>query len=132
MEYIDNPGFQCLYSANKSVFTVRPGVIDLSKLVVKERATPIKSGIKPGISIEAFDKYDNRLYTKDYINKFYATFIDSNNEEQSSTGAYDTLIEKVVCTSNTPVTIVGDVNAFLIYNNITIVDISNARKPWSN
>ena len=68
MEYIDYPGFS-LYLTNKSLFTVHPGVIDLSKLVVKERATPIKIGIKPGISIEAFDKYDNPLYTKDYVNK---------------------------------------------------------------
>ena len=51
--------------------------------------------------------------------------IDSNNEEHASTGAYDTLIEKVVYTSNTPVTIVGDVKVFLIYDNKTIINISN-------
>ena len=115
----------CLYLANKSVFTVHPEVIDLSKLIAKERAIPIKIGIKPRLNIEAFDKYDNQLYTKDYVNKFDATFIDSNNEEHASTGAYDTLIEKVVYTSNTPVTIVGDVKVFLIYDNKTIINISN-------
>ena len=121
----DNSGPQGLYLANESVFTVHPGTIDLSKLVVKERATPIKAGSKPGISIEAFDKYDNPLYTKDYVNKFNATFIDSKNEEHSSTGGYDTLIEKVVYTSNTPVTIIGDVKVVLIYEDKTIIDTSN-------
>ena len=63
--------------------------------------------------------------SKGYSNEFDATFIDSNNEKQSSTSAYDILIEKVFYTSNTPAAIVGDVKVVLIYDNKTIIDTSN-------
>ena len=121
----DKSGPQGLYLPNESIFIVHPGVIDLSKLVVKERATPIKAGSKPAITIEAFDKYGNALYVDNYVNKFTATFIDANNEEHDSTGAFDSLIEKVVYTSTTPVTIVGNVKVTLVYDKTQKVDTSN-------
>jgi len=121
----DKTGPQGLYLPNESEFTIHPGVIDLSKLKVEPRVTPIKAGSKPAIIIEAFDKYDNPLYLKDYVDKFNATFIDPKNKKHSSKGAIDSLLDKVVYTSDTPVTVVGDVKVDLIYNDKDKVDTSH-------
>ena len=121
----DNSGLQGLYLSHESIFNIYAGSIDLSKLIVKERITPIKAGSKPAITIEAFDKYNNPLPFDKYLNNFKATFIDSKNGEHSSSSEYNTLIDKVVYTSDTPVIIIGNVKVTLIYQNTTKVDTSN-------
>ena len=121
----DNSGPKGLYLSHESTFNVYAGAIDLSKLIVKERSTPIKAGSKPAISIEAFDKYNNPLPFEKYINKFNATFIDSKNREHSSSSEYDSLIDKVVYTSDSPVTVIGNVKVTLIYEDNNKVDTSN-------
>ena len=121
----DNSGPQGLYLSHESTFNVYAGTIDLSKLIVKARFTPIKAGSKPAISIEAFDKYSNVLPYEKYLNNFIATFIDSKNGEHSSSSEYDSLIDKVVYTSDTPVTVTGNVKVTLIYEDSTKIDTSN-------
>ena len=121
----DKSGPKGLYKPYESTFVIHPGAIDLSKTIVKERATPIQAGTKPAVSIEAFDKYGNPLYINDYINKFQSTFIDPKNEEHTSTGAFDKILEKAVYTSDTPVTVVGDVYVAVIYDSKDKVDTSN-------
>ena len=121
----DNSGPQGLYLSHESTFNIYAGLMDLSKLIIKERYTPIKAGSKPAISIEAFDKYNNPLPIDEYLNKFNATFIDSKNGEHSSSSEYDTLIDKVVYSSDTPVTVIGNVKVTLIYEDATKVDTSN-------
>ena len=117
-------GPEGLYLPNESIFTIRPGAIDLSKTVVKEKSTPIPAGTEPGISIEAYDKYDNALDYKDYIDKFTAIFIDSSNKQHTSKSSYDENVEKVYYISETPVTIVGIVKVEVTYNKKDKIDTS--------
>ena len=121
----DNSGPKGLYLSHESIFSVYAGSIDLSKLIIKERFTPIKAGSKPAITIEAFDKYNNPLPFEKYLNNFNTTFIDSKNGEHSSSSKYDSLIDKVVYTSDTPVTVIGNVKVILIYEDSTKIDTSN-------
>ena len=75
----EKSGPRGLYMANEAIFVIHPGKIDLSKTVVKEKATPIQAGTAPAVSIDSYDKYGNALYYSDYINKFDAIFIDASN-----------------------------------------------------
>ena len=110
------------YLQPESTFLVHPGAIDLSKTKVRAYATPIQAGTKPAIIIECFDKYDNPLYVEDYIDKFTSTFIDPKKEKHTSSSSFDNLIEKVVYTSDDPVTVVGKVTVTVVYNNKTKID----------
>ena len=120
----DKSGPQGLYLATESLFVIHPGAIDLTKTVIKEKATPIQAGTAPAISIDAYDKYGNALYYNNYINRFDALFIDANNEEHTSKGAYDEEIRKVYYTSETPVTIVGNVKVEVTYDSTEKLDTS--------
>ena len=120
----DKSGPKGLYLPNESIFTIHPGKIDLSKTIVKEKDTPIPAGSHPAVSIEAFDQYDNALYINDYKDKFNSTFIDAGNKEHSSTSEYSQLFEKVFYTSDTPVTIVGNVRVTVVYDQKEKVDTS--------
>ena len=121
----DKSGPQGLYLQPESIFVVHPGKIDPSKTIVKARATPIPAGTKPAITIEAFDKYDNPLYVEDYIDKFNSTFIDPKKARLSSSSSFDKFIEKVVYTSNTPVTVVGKVYVDVLYDNKVKIDTAH-------
>ena len=120
----DKSGPKGLYLANESIFTIHPGSIDISKTVVKEKATPIQAGSKPAITIEAFDKYGNALYIKDYQDKFTSTFIDPKSATHKSSSSYDEVVEKVVYISETAVTIIGNVKVTVVYNNKDKIDTS--------
>ena len=120
----DKSGPKGLYMPSESIFVIHPGVIDLSKTIIKEKATPIQAGTAPAISIDAFDKNGNALYYKDYINNFTAIFIDPKNEDLTSTGEYDKDIQKVYYTSDTPVTVVGKVKVEVTYNDNEKLDTS--------
>ena len=120
----DKFGPKGLYMPHESIFVIYPGVIDLSKTIIKEKATPIQAGTAPAISIDAFDKNGNALNYTNYINNFTAIFIDAKNEEHNSTGEYDQDIQKVYYTSDTPVTIVGKVKVEVTFNKKEKLDTS--------
>ena len=120
----DKSGPQGLYLATESIFVIEAGEIDLSKTVIQAKATPIQAGTAPAISIDAYDKYGNALTYDKYINKFEAIFIDANIEEHTSKGAYDQNILKVFYTSETPVTIVGNVKVEVAYDTTQKLDTS--------
>ena len=120
----EKSGPRGLYMANEAIFVIHPGKIDLSKTVVKEKATPIQAGTAPAVSIDSYDKYGNALYYSDYINKFDAIFIDASNKEHTSKGEYDSDIQKVFYTSETPVTIVGNVKVEVTYDGKEKLDTS--------
>ena len=106
-----------LYLPKESKFIIKPGAIDLSKTIVKEKESPIRAGNKPAVFIEAFDKYGNSLDYKDYIDKFIPTFIDPKNKEHESDGEYDEDVRKSCYTSLTPVTVIGNVKVSVTYEN---------------
>ena len=119
----DKSGPKGLYLSTEPTFEILAGAIDLSKTIIKERASPIQAGTKPAATIDVYDKYGNHLYDK-YMNKFSVKFIDANNEEHSSIGEYDNELKKVVYTSETPVTIVGNVNVEVIFDDTEKLDTS--------
>ena len=119
----DKSGPKGLY-LNESIFVISPGVIDLSKTIIKEKASPIQAGTSPSISIDAFDKYGNALNYDEYKDNFTATFIDSKNEEHNSEGGLDEIVQKVYYTSTTPVIIVGNVKVEVFYNKTEKLDTS--------
>ena len=110
---------------NESTFKIHPGAIDLSKTVVNEKLTPIKAGEKPSINIKAFDKYGNALYPDDYIMKFTSIFIDANKISHTSKGQKENEMD-VFYSSETPVTIVGNVNVEVTYDKKNKIDTSDA------
>ena len=117
-------GSQGVYLRNENNFKINPGVIDLTKTIIKEKASPIEAGNTPEISLVAYDKYDNVLYYTDYINKFKVIFIDSNNTEFVSSSKYDNETNKVYYTSNDKVTIVGDTHVDVTYDAKDKIDTS--------
>ena len=119
----DKSGPKGLYLSTEPTFEILAGAIDLSKTVIKEKATPIQAGTKPAVTIDVYDKYGNPLYDK-YLDKFNVTFIDANNEEHSSIGEYDSELQKVLYTSETPVTIVGNVKVDVIFDDTEKLDTS--------
>ena len=121
----DKSGPQGLYLENESIFVVSAGVIDLSKTIIKEKSSPIQAGTKPGIIIDAFDKYGNPLDTDDYIDKFKTTFIDPKNDQHSSSGLFDDILQKVTYISDTPVNVTGLVKVTVIYDEKDKLDTSN-------
>ena len=120
----DKVGPKGLYMSHESYFVVHPGAIDLSKTIIKEKATPIQAGSYPAISIEAFDKNGNALEPDSYIGKFTSVFKDAGYKNHTSKGAYDNDIGKVFYTSETPVTIVGTVRVDVTYDNKEKLDTS--------
>ncbi len=121
----EKSGSQGLYLLNESTFKIHPGAIDLSKTVVNEKLTPIKAGEKPSINIKAFDKYGNALYPDDYIMKFTSIFIDANKISHTSKGQKENEMD-VFYSSETPVTIVGNVNVEVTYDKKNKIDTSDA------
>ena len=120
----DKSGPQGLYLDHESIFVIHPGAIDLSKTIIKEKATPIQAGTHPAVSIEAFDKHGNALNYTTYINNFTAVFIDPKKQDHDSKGEYDSNAEKVYYTSLTPVTVVGYVKVEVTFNKDEKLDTS--------
>ena len=119
----DKSGPKGLYLSTEPIFEIFAGAIDLSKTVIKEKATPIQAGTKPAILIDTYDKYGNPLYDK-YLDRFNVTFIDANYEEHTSIGEYDNDLKKILFTSETPVTIVGNVKVDVMFNEKEKIDTS--------
>ena len=119
----DKSGPKGLYLSTEPIFEVKAGAIDLSKTVIKEKATPIQAGTKPAILIDTYDKYGNPLYDT-YLTNFTVTFIDANNEEHTSIGEYDNELKKILYTSETPVTIVGNVKVEVFFDESEKLDTS--------
>ena len=120
----DKVGPKGLYMSHESYFVVHPGAIDLSKTIIKEKATPIHAGTHPAVSIEPFDKHGNPLEYDTYIDKFTAVFNDAGLKNHTSKGALDNDIGKVFYTSDTPVTIVGLVRVDVTYDKKEKLDTS--------
>ena len=118
-------GPQGIYLRKEATFLIKPGTIDLTKTVIKEKTTPIQAGNKPVISIVAYDQFENTLDYTSYIDKFTATFIDANNVEFGSTSTYDENSKKVYYTSKNEVTIVGNVKVEVTYDGKEKLDVSN-------
>ena len=118
-------GSQGIYLQNETHFLIKPGAIDVSKTVIKEKVTPIQAGNNPVISVVAYDKYENQLEFDKYINNFNVIFIDANNKNFNSNSSYDSGVKKVFYTSKEKVTIVGNTHVEVKYNNIEIIDTSN-------
>ena len=121
----DKSGPFGLYLYNELIFDVIAGEIDLSKTLIKAKYTSIKAGSKPGITLEAFDYYDNSLSHENYIDKFTAVFIDSKNDTHSSTGSFNGLLDKVEYISNTKVTEIGFIIVKVAYNEKYLFDTSH-------
>ena len=122
--YTDKSGSKGLYLEYETTFNIIAGVIDLSKTIVKEKETPIKAGTKPAITIDAFDKYGNKLKINDYLSKFTSTFIDASNEKHTSKGDNNEILQNVLFTSETAVTIVGKIKVEVVYDKKEKVDTS--------
>ena len=120
----DRSGPKGLYLEKESKFNVVPGEIDLSKTVVLAKDTPIKAGSKAAITIVCYDKNNNLLNVNDYQDKFTATFIDAGTTKHESKSGYENIIKKVVYTTVTPVTIVGNVRVEVVYEKKQKVDTS--------
>jgi len=110
-------GPQGIYLKNEAYFKINPGVIDLTKTVIKEKTSPIQAGDKPVISIVAYDKWENLLNYADYMNIFTAIFIDSKNQKFNSTANYDEGVKKVFYTSDTEITVVGITKVDVFYGD---------------
>ena len=117
-------GSQGVYLQKEAYFIIKPGAIYLGKTIIKEKVTPIQAGNNPVIYIIAYDQYDNQLDYNNYINKFQATFIDSDGKNFDSDSTYDKELKKVFYTSKNPVTIVGNTRVEVQYDDGTILDTS--------
>ena len=117
------------YLPNDSIFNIYPGEIDLSKVIVQERANIIKAGEKPEISIIAFDKHGNRIEGVNLQDKFDVIFTDANSNKHETTNAVnDKNTDQVIYTSATPVTVIGYVRPTVAYRaNSQIIDTSHIK-----
>jgi len=120
----DKSGPKGLYLEKETKFDVVSGSIDLTKTVVKAKVTPIRAGTQAAITIDCYDQYSNALNVKDYQDKFTATFVDAGNTKHESKSGYDELLKKVVYTTVTNVTIVGNVKVDVSYDKKQKVDTS--------
>ena len=121
----DKSGPKGLYLEKETKFDVLSGEIDLTKTVVKAKVTPIRAGNQAAITIDCYDQYSNALSVKDYQDKFTATFVDAGNTKHESKSGYDELLKKVVYTTVTNVTIVGNVKVDVVYDKKQKVDTSS-------
>ena len=121
----DKSGPKGLYLEKETKFDVLSGEIDLTKTVVKAKVTPIRAGTQAAITIDCYDQYNNALSVKDYQDKFTATFVDAGNTKHESKSGYDELLKKVVYTTVTNVTIVGNVKVDVVYDKKQKVDTSS-------
>lgn len=126
----DKSGAQGLY-LNESSFMMHPGSIDLTKTIIKEKETPIKAGINPGIIMSLYDKYDNELYYNEYANKFTVTFIDQNQKNHNAKGEYYGNSNLLYYISETPVTIVGNTKVEIKYNDLDGIPIDASNNTIS-
>ena len=115
-------GPQGIYLKKEATFLINPGTIDLTKIEIKEKSTPIQAGEKPEISISAFDQYENELDYSNYIDKFLVVFIDENNNEFKSSSSYDADSNKVYYKSENDITIIGNVTVEVTYDNKEKID----------
>ena len=118
-------GPQGIYLRKEASFLIGAGNIDLTKTIIKEKATPIQAGDKPVISISAYDQYGNALDYDNYMNSFTAVFIDTNNNKFESTPNYDSNSKKVYYTSDKEITIAGEIKVEVLYNKENKIDTSN-------
>ena len=97
-----------------ATFEVAPGEIDVSKIVVKERATKIKAGENAEVAILAYDKNGNSISAEDLKDQFKVIFTDAGSNDHKSTSSVETNTNEAVYTSDA-ITVTGYVTPTVTY-----------------